>query len=31
VHRLSPRSAKAFVDLNCAAVPSSLLESELFG
>jgi transcriptional regulator with GAF, ATPase, and Fis domain len=31
VHRLSPRSGKAFVDLNCAAVPSSLLESELFG
>jgi len=31
LHRLSPRSAKAFVDLNCAAVPSSLLESELFG
>jgi transcriptional regulator with GAF, ATPase, and Fis domain len=31
LHRLSPRSGKAFVDLNCAAVPSSLLESELFG
>jgi DNA-binding NtrC family response regulator len=31
LHRLSPRSAKAFVDLNCAAVPSTLLESELFG
>jgi DNA-binding NtrC family response regulator len=31
LHRISPRSAKAFVDLNCAAFATSLLESELFG
>jgi DNA-binding NtrC family response regulator len=31
LHKISPRSSKAFVDLNCAAVPTSLLESELFG
>lgn len=31
VHRLSTRSAKAFVVLNCAAIPESLLEAELFG
>ena len=31
LHRISPRSNKAFVDLNCAAVPDQLLESELFG
>ena len=31
VHGLSPRRDKTFVKLNCAAVPSGLLESELFG
>ena len=31
VHKLSRRSADAFVKLNCAAIPTGLLESELFG
>lgn len=31
VHRLSARRDKTFIKLNCAAVPSGLLESELFG
>jgi DNA-binding NtrC family response regulator len=31
IHKLSPRSARAFVSVNCAAIPSSLISSELFG
>jgi len=31
VHRLSARRAQAFITCNCAAIPASLLESELFG
>jgi len=31
VHNLSSRKPHAFVKLNCAAIPASLLESELFG
>jgi formate hydrogenlyase transcriptional activator len=31
IHKRSPRSARAFVSVNCAAIPASLIASELFG
>ncbi len=31
IHRLSPRNDRTFIKLNCAAIPSGLIESELFG
>lgn len=31
IHRLSPRSNKCFVAINCSAIPEDLLEAELFG
>ena len=31
LHALSPRAAKPFVEVNCAAIPEDLIESELFG
>ena len=31
IHRLSPRAEGEFVEVNCAAIPSELIKSELFG
>jgi DNA-binding NtrC family response regulator len=31
VHNLSPRKDKAFIAINCSAIPATLIESELFG
>ena len=31
IHDLSPRKGKAFIAINCAAIPESLIESEVFG
>jgi len=31
LHEVSPRRTQAFIEVNCAAIPSELIESELFG
>ena len=31
IHKRSPRSSRAFIRVNCAAIPAELIASELFG
>lgn len=31
IHQLSPRSSRPFIEVNCGAIPESLIETELFG
>jgi two-component system nitrogen regulation response regulator NtrX len=31
IHAMSPRASEAFIEVNCAAIPEDLIESELFG
>src|SRR5687768_17611934 len=31
IHALGPRPASPFIDLNCGAIPESLMEAQLFG
>jgi two-component system, NtrC family, nitrogen regulation response regulator NtrX len=31
IHQMSPRAAEPFVEVNCAAIPEELIESEMFG
>jgi two-component system nitrogen regulation response regulator NtrX len=31
IHEMSPRAKEAFIEVNCAAIPEELIESELFG
>ena len=31
IHQISPRRKEPFIEINCGAIPESLIESELFG